>query len=242
MDKFINDHNNCECKGNQITIASIPILSIECQKELINGLECVQHKDKETIAFFKGKFDADILSDFDSIQEKKDKGRVYRLDFKNVTEVSPSGLAMILLIESGNEIILCNCNEKITNELSMLNTPELNISFFNEDITEDNHQFSVSIRIGDAGQNIVTIRIAKVFSYNCRNNFANIYRGVSRKSEYILDFQDTICVGKAAYGTMLLLRQYAYEQKGNQIKIINCNESIKKNLLNMKFDRFFTIQ
>ncbi|WP_130470097.1 hypothetical protein [Candidatus Magnetaquicoccus inordinatus] len=238
-------------KVARVTDAGLSIVSVEETSifpQLIDqsrsGLKHIHHTERETIAHFRGKFSADIWTEFYSMQEGKASGRLYRLDFTNVVHVASSGIAMLLLLEAENDggIVLCNCKKEVMKELSQLQVPGIDISFFHDRVVDTDHQFVVTVEKGHTGQDVVTVRIARMFDYNCRNDFANIYRSRSKKSIFVLDFQDTYHVGKAAFGTLLLLNQHIRGQHGEPARIINCSSSVRQKLLDMKFDRYFTIE
>ncbi|MBF0097031.1 MAG: hypothetical protein HQM04_13365 [Magnetococcales bacterium] len=238
-------------KVARVTAAGLSLVSVQEASHfplLINqshsGLKYVHHTERETIAHFRGDFSANIWLDFCRIQEGKASGRLYRLDFTNVVHVAPSGVAMLLLLEAENDggIVLCNCNKVIMKELSKLRAPGIDITFFQDRVADSDHQFAVSVEEDSSGQELVTVRIARMFDYNCRNGFADIYRSRPKNALFVLDFQDTYHVGKAAFGTLLLLNQYVRGQNRKPIRIVNSNPIIRQKLLDMKFDRYFSIE
>ncbi|MBF0273078.1 MAG: hypothetical protein HQL98_13595 [Magnetococcales bacterium] len=210
-----------------------------------SGIKFIDHTQMETIVHFRGDFSAEFWNDFIKIYQDRPPSWRYRFNFANVTSVTASGLAMLLHLEAHNQgerdtIQISHCNKEVFNTLSQLDIPGINITLLAEDSDEDEaHKFKVSVAQDADGQVTVTIRIAKMFDYNCRNNFAKIYRGRSGKTKYILDFQDTVHIGKAAFGTMLLLNQYNRENQGRDISIIHCSPHVRMAFDHMKFDNFF---
>ncbi|MBF0191926.1 MAG: hypothetical protein HQL99_12430 [Magnetococcales bacterium] len=210
-----------------------------------SGIKFIEHTQTETTVHFRGDFGAEFWDDFLRIYQDKPLAWRYLFNFANVTSISASGLAMLLHLEAHNQgerdhIQISHCNKEVFNTLSQLEVSGINITLLTEDADEDeSHKFKVSVSQDAEGQVTVTIRIARMFDYNCRNNFAKIYRGRSGKTNYILDFQDTIHIGKAAFGTMLLLNQYNRENQGRDILITHCSPHIRTAFENMKFDNFF---
>ncbi|MBF0626970.1 MAG: hypothetical protein HQL91_01995 [Magnetococcales bacterium] len=212
---------------------------------LRSGVKFVKHTASETAAHFRGEFSADFWDDFVKIYQGKEHARRYRLNFTNVTSMTSSGLAMLLHLDIHNQgekesILISHCNKEVLKSLAPLHGSNTGIVIVTNDLQDDeSHKFKVSTVRDAEGHTTVTIRIAPLFDYNCRNHFAKIYRGRSGKTDYILDFQDTVHIGKAAFGTMLLLNQHNREHQGRSIRIIHCNPSIRGALDGMKFDTFF---
>ncbi|MBF0155719.1 MAG: hypothetical protein HQL57_00850 [Magnetococcales bacterium] len=255
--RFVLDGRLIEERASvaRVTKAGISVVSLEevsIFPKLMDfsrsGLKFVEHGTGRTVAHFRGEFGANFLGDFLGLYGDREPGRRYQFDFRNVTGVSSSGLAMLLQLEAENgggkdDIQIVNCNRKVLKQLALLDIPEVGISIRVDDSPGDEiRKFGVTIEQGQDGKEIVTIRIAKMFDYNCRTEFANIYRGGPRNREYILDFQDTVHVGKAAFGTMLLLNQHNRESQARNVRIINCSPKIREAMDSMKFERFFDIE
>ncbi|MBF0110537.1 MAG: hypothetical protein HQL76_15320 [Magnetococcales bacterium] len=236
----------------RVTRAGVSLASIEetssfpgLMASSRSGVKFVEHNKTETTAHFRGEFGAGFWPDFARLFEGRTTGRRYHLNFANVATVSPSGLAMLLTLESynggqKNDIRISHCNRKVYQSLSNLLVPGVALTLSTDDDEKENlHKFSYTLVTDEMGQDILTIGIARMFDYNCRNDFAKIYRGRIRKTQYVLDFQDTIHVGKAAFGTMLLLNQHNREYNGGIIRIIHCSPYIRGIFEGMKFERFF---
>ncbi|MBF0308781.1 MAG: hypothetical protein HQL56_04545 [Magnetococcales bacterium] len=230
-----------------ISLASLEEVSIfpKLMESSRSGVKFVEHTKMETSAHFRGEFGASFWDDFLRIYDGRGPARRYRLNFANVATISPSGLAMLLHLVDYNQggkddIQISHCNKEVLKTISQLLAPGIAISLSADDASNDEtHKFGVSVAYGARGEEIVTIRIARMFDYNCRLEFAKIYRNRPKNTEYILDFQDTLHLGKAAFGTMLLLNQHNREHQGRPVRIINCSPFIRSSLDSMKFGRFF---
>ncbi|MBF0263396.1 MAG: hypothetical protein HQL97_16345, partial [Magnetococcales bacterium] len=204
--------------------------------------------EEESTIWLRGELSADFWEEFVQIYRTRPPHWRYRLDFKNVTGVSPSGVAMLLHLEahnqgSGDDIVLFNCSKEILDALSLLNLPAIGITLLGEEQEGDAaHQFQVET-IREFGEpTLIKICVARMFDYNCRNDFSKLYRYRGRNTNYILDFQDTVHLGKAAFGSLLMLNQHNREKKGNPIRMIHCCPHVKTLLHQMKFENFFEIE
>ncbi|MBF0295707.1 MAG: hypothetical protein HQL96_11010 [Magnetococcales bacterium] len=254
--KFQFEGRSVEEKASvaRITKMGISVVSLEENSQLPHlmtmsrsGIKFCSQLAHETVVHFRGEFSAEIVKDFNNIYRHHPPGRKYRFNFQNVTSVTPSGLAMLLQLESSNrgtkeDLEIIQCNKDVMRTLMTLDAPGVNITILPQTAELDqDHTFTVTTAMGPDGREIVTIRIARIFDYNCRNEFASLYRGRPKRTQYILDFQATVHVGKAAFGTMLLLNQYSRDHGGGAIRIINCASNVKRAFESMKFDRFFEI-
>ncbi|MBF0212552.1 MAG: hypothetical protein HQM00_03185 [Magnetococcales bacterium] len=213
-----------------------------------SGVKYVQHTEEDSTIWFRGELSADFWEEFAQIYRERPPRWCYRLDFQNVTGVTPSGVAMLMHLEAHNQgkeedIIIFNCSKEILDALSLLNVPGIGITLQGGDLQgDDAHQFQVET-IRELGQpTVIKIRIARMFDYNCRNDFAKLYRYRGRNTRYILDFQNTVHLGKAAFGTMLLMNQHNREKMGEPVRMINCSPYIRNLLHTMKFENFFEIE
>ncbi|MBF0416693.1 MAG: hypothetical protein HQL86_00380 [Magnetococcales bacterium] len=239
----------------RVTPSGVSLVSLETPSNLSklcassrSGIKYVQHTEEESTIWLRGELSADFWDEFAQIYRELPPRWRYRLHFQNVTGVTPSGVAMLLHLEahnqgSGDDIQIFNCSKEILDALSPLNVPGIGITLHGVDLQgDDAHRFEVET-IREMGQpTTVKIRVARMFDYNCRNEFAKLYRYRGRNTHYILDFQNTVHLGKAAFGTMLLLNQHNREKQGEPIRMIHCSPYIKGLLHQMKFEHFFEIE
>lgn len=79
------------------------------------------------------------------------------------------------------------------------------------------------------------------FDFSSHQEFRKAYEDVDSKPEqYIVDMNSTTYLDSSALGMLLLLRDYAGGDHAN-IKIINCNEDVKKILTISNFEQLFDI-
>ncbi|MBF0339537.1 MAG: hypothetical protein HQL95_01070 [Magnetococcales bacterium] len=239
----------------RVTKAGVSLVSIEetstfsrlCASSR-SGVKYLRHTEEESAIWLRGELSADFLDEFVHIYRERTPHWRYRFDFQNVTGVAPSGLAMLLHLEAHNQgtlddILIFNCKKEILDALSVLNVPGIGITLRGDDLQgDDAHRFEVETVRALGQPATVKIRVARMFDYNCRNDFAKIYRYRGRKTNYILDFRDTVHLGKAAFGTMLLLNQHNREKQGEPIRMIHCSPYIRNLLHQMKFEHFFAIE
>lgn len=89
-------------------------------------------------------------------------------------------------------------------------------------------------------KNEITIQIVGEFTYNVYKDFRNAYRNEDPDSVFIIDMEKTKDIDSSALGMLLLLRQYAGEDKA-KIKVINENSKIKEILNIVRFEDLFNI-
>ncbi|MEO5345525.1 MAG: STAS domain-containing protein [Magnetococcus sp. YQC-9] len=239
----------------RVTKSGVSLVSLEESSAFIqlcassrSGIKFVQHDEQESIVHLRGELSADYWDEFVQLYRERPPKWRYRLDCKNVTGVAPSGLAMLLHLEahnqgSGDDIVLFNCRKELLDALSLLNLPAIGITLLGEEQEGDAaHQFQVET-IREFGQpTTIKIRVARMFDYNCRNDFSKIYRYRGRNTNYILDFCDTVHLGKAAFGSLLMLNQHNREKQGAPIRMIGCSPHVKSLLQQMRFENFFAIE
>ena len=87
----------------------------------------------------------------------------------------------------------------------------------------------------------LSIAIDGRFDFSSHQEFRKAYEDVSEKPEqYIVDMNATTYLDSSALGMLLLLRDYAGGDHAN-IRIINCNEDVKKILTISNFEQLFDI-
>ena len=88
----------------------------------------------------------------------------------------------------------------------------------------------------------LTIKIQGRFDFSAHQEFRDCYEKVDKDPEaYLVDMKETTYLDSSALGMLLLLRDHAGGDS-SQIKIINCNNDVKKILTISNFEQLFTIQ
>ena len=97
-----------------------------------------------------------------------------------------------------------------------------------------------SIVSGDGQQ--LTIQVSGRFDFSAHQAFRDAYEvqqgGVRR---YIVDLSGTSYLDSSALGMLLLLRDHAGGDSAD-IRIVNCNQDVKKILSISNFEQLFAIQ
>lgn len=90
-------------------------------------------------------------------------------------------------------------------------------------------------------KSVMTIKVSGVFDLSIQSEFRDAYEcdGQTIK-RYVLDLRDTEYMDSAAFGMLLVLRDYAGGDAAD-ILIDNANEDIKKTFLMLQFGRMFNI-
>ncbi|MBF0158064.1 MAG: hypothetical protein HQL58_00920 [Magnetococcales bacterium] len=241
---------------SRITEVGIAVVSLEQQSQLSslehsirNGIKWIDDRGSRTVVHFKGELSADSLEDFSKIFAGKPTKRQYILDFGNVSSVAHSGLAMLLQLADYNQgdkedIRIINSSKEVLRGIALLDVPgiAITVSRQREVLSESSHQFQVSAETLADGTPVVVVRMAEEFDYNCRHGFLNLYQHRPKQTHYRLDFSDTLFVGKAALGTMLLLKQHNGSDDVDRIRIVNCSPNIRRMFEAVDFGRFFAIE
>ncbi len=88
----------------------------------------------------------------------------------------------------------------------------------------------------------LTIKIQGRFDFSVHQEFRACYeRQKVKPQQYIIDLKDTIYLDSSALGMLLLLRDHAGGVT-SRIKIVNCNNDIRKILTISNFGQLFTIE
>ncbi|ROS04679.1 anti-anti-sigma factor [Sinobacterium caligoides] len=86
------------------------------------------------------------------------------------------------------------------------------------------------------------INIQGRFDFSAHQDFRRAYEDVDfTPQEYEVDMTETTYLDSSALGMLLLLRDHAGGDTAT-IKIVNCNEDVKKILVISNFEQLFTIQ
>jgi len=87
----------------------------------------------------------------------------------------------------------------------------------------------------------VTLQIDGMFDLSLQAEFRASYEAEGKSCKYILDLRDTEYMDSAAFGMLLVFRDYAGGDKSD-IYIKNANEDIKKSFVMLQFDRMFNVE
>ncbi|PIP78306.1 MAG: anti-anti-sigma factor [Gammaproteobacteria bacterium CG22_combo_CG10-13_8_21_14_all_40_8] len=91
------------------------------------------------------------------------------------------------------------------------------------------------------GSNL-TITVTGRFDFSVHQEFRMAYEGLSPSpSQYIVDLGETSYLDSSALGMLLLLRDFSGGDSAD-IKIINCNQDVKKILAISNFEQLFRIE
>ncbi len=100
---------------------------------------------------------------------------------------------------------------------------------------------SITSQIGPAGDS-VTIRIQGRFDFSAHQAFRESYEHLDGSvKEYRIDLQETSYLDSSALGMLLLLRDFAGGDDAD-IKILNCNDEVKKIFAISNFEQLFEIR
>jgi anti-anti-sigma factor len=99
----------------------------------------------------------------------------------------------------------------------------------------------VQSSIDNSGKEL-TIKVDGRFDFSAHQEFRDAYEGISNDvTNYIVDLGSTSYLDSSALGMLLLLRDHAGGDNAN-IKIVKCNEDVRKILTISNFEQLFTIQ
>lgn len=87
----------------------------------------------------------------------------------------------------------------------------------------------------------LVINIAGRFDFSAHQEFRDAYEALDDKPQsYAIDMTNTTYLDSSALGMLLLLRDHAGGESAS-IRILNCNEDVKKILTISNFGRLFKI-
>ena len=90
--------------------------------------------------------------------------------------------------------------------------------------------------------NDLTINIEGCFDYSKHLEFLDAYKQIKGVPErYTINMKETISLDNSALGVLLMLRDHAGNHSDN-IRIINCNESVKDIFSTCNFEQLFAIE
>ncbi len=100
---------------------------------------------------------------------------------------------------------------------------------------------SISTKFSDDQRELI-INVEGRFDFSAHQDFRNAYETQpGRASQYAVDMNQTTYLDSSALGMLLLLRDHAGGDSAS-IRIINCNDDVRKILVISNFGRLFTIQ
>lgn len=87
----------------------------------------------------------------------------------------------------------------------------------------------------------ITIKVSGRFDFSSHQEFRQIYEDVSPSiTAYVVDMSEATYLDSSALGMLLLMRDHAGGDSAD-IKIVNCNEDVKKILTISNFGQLFSI-
>ena len=99
----------------------------------------------------------------------------------------------------------------------------------------------VQFNIDNSGKEL-TIKVDGRFDFSAHQEFRDAYEAISSDVQsFIVDLGSTSYLDSSALGMLLLLTDHAGGDNAN-IKIIKCNEDVRKILTISNFEQLFTIQ
>lgn len=100
---------------------------------------------------------------------------------------------------------------------------------------------SILAKASTDGSELV-ISIDGRFDFSTHQDFRKAYENEEINPErYVVDMEDTTYLDSSALGMLLLLRDYAGGDTAD-VKIINCNDDVKKILTISNFEQLFVIR
>ncbi|WP_419811800.1 STAS domain-containing protein [Bacterioplanoides sp.] len=100
---------------------------------------------------------------------------------------------------------------------------------------------TVQASLAGNGQELV-IKIDGRFDFSAHQEFRDAYEGISATVvRYTVDMAGTSYLDSSALGMLLLLRDHAGGDNAN-VKIVNCNQDVRKILTISNFEQLFAIQ
>lgn len=99
----------------------------------------------------------------------------------------------------------------------------------------------VQFNIDNSGKEL-TIKVDGRFDFSAHQEFRDAYEAIaSDVNRYVVDLGNTSYLDSSALGMLLLLRDYAGGDSAS-VKIVKCNDDVRKILTISNFEQLFTIQ
>jgi anti-anti-sigma factor len=89
--------------------------------------------------------------------------------------------------------------------------------------------------------NTVTIVIDGMFDLSVQQDFRKVYEEEGKSKQYVIDMRQTEYMDSAAFGMLLVFRDYLGGDKAN-VLIKNASDDIKKSFEILQFDRMFSLE
>ncbi len=86
----------------------------------------------------------------------------------------------------------------------------------------------------------VTIRVDGMFDLSVQSSFRSAYEESGPSKKYIIDMRNTEYMDSAAFGMLLVFRDYIGGDKA-EVNIINASEDIVRSFKMLHFDRMFKL-
>ena len=88
----------------------------------------------------------------------------------------------------------------------------------------------------------LTIKVSGLFDFGAHQDFREAYeRGGLTPQRFVVDLNDTDYIDSSALGMLLLLRDHAGGDAAD-IRIIHCNQNVRKVLSISNFEQLFSIE
>lgn len=96
------------------------------------------------------------------------------------------------------------------------------------------------------GEPTVTINVSEYFDYQCVHDFRNAFtlncaNDETRDADYVVDLSLTKYIDSCALGMLLSLDKFV-RKRARQLRIVNCNEHVRKIFTLVHFDKKLSIQ
>lgn len=100
---------------------------------------------------------------------------------------------------------------------------------------------AISAQLSDENNELI-INVAGRFDFSAHQDFRNAYENIGdRPEKFAVDMSNATYLDSSALGMLLLLRDHAGGDEAS-IRIINCNDDVRKILVISNFGRLFAIQ
>ncbi|MBF0621326.1 MAG: hypothetical protein HQL54_05315 [Magnetococcales bacterium] len=239
-------------KAKVVRVENHGIAVISMEKESVlkgiayhinNGIEYIHPLEDGIKINFKGHVNANCLIDFVDAYRNNKPGTKYLLDFHNATDITPSGIGMLLMMADHNkgkksDIKLVNFNNAIQTAVqdSHIDQTAVKLDMHYETLTDTNITVQVEEEKRDDGQDQVVIRVNGVFDASCREAFIAAYRHRPENTHYLLDFANLQHLERPELGTILMLVRHNGTDK-SRIKVINSNSRVRQLFAKVKLGR-----
>ena len=101
-------------------------------------------------------------------------------------------------------------------------------------------QRKAAVEVDESGEEPV-IRIHGQFDFLLNSAFREAYRQFSPESRFVLDMADVEAIDSSALGMLLMLREYAGNDRARVI-LQHLNEDVRRVLELSNFDRLFSLK